>query len=241
MKKVAIIDDESSARKLISEYLEAYNDLIIIGEANNGVDAIQLINEFKPDLVFIDVQMPGFTGFEVLERIDELPIIIFSTAYDKYALKAFDVHATDYLLKPYTKQRFDVAISKINFDGVNKAAALAQDLMIQKQTYPDRLIVTKGKKYINLETSQILHVEAFGDYAKIHTESDSFLSNSGLGELEKRLDPNKFIRVHRSSIVYWPAVKEIDKQGKSFLLTLLDLTQVRVSRNKSEIIKTKMV
>ena len=114
MKKVIIIDDESSGRKLIKEYLSSYPELILIGEANNGVDAIKIINEFKPDLVFVDVQMPGLTGFEVLENIEELPVIIFSTAYDKYALKAFDAHATDYLLKPYTKQRFDAAIQKIN-------------------------------------------------------------------------------------------------------------------------------
>lgn len=241
MKKVLIIDDESSARKLISEYLLGYPELIIIGEANNGVDAIKLINEFKPDLVFIDVQMPGFTGFEVLERIVELPIIIFSTAYDKYAMKAFDIHATDYLLKPYTKQRFDAAIKKINFEGENKAVSLTEDLLGKKNSYPERLIVTKGSKYINLEVNRIIQIEAFGDYAKIFTEESYYLSNCGIGELEKKLNPEYFIRIHRSHIVYWPAVKEIDKQGKSFLLTLNNATKVRVSRNNSELIKDKMI
>ena len=241
MKKVAIIDDESSARKLIKEYLQAYEDLVIIGEANNGVDAITLINEFKPDLVFIDVQMPGFTGFEVLEKIDELQIIIFSTAYDIYALKAFDAHATDYLLKPYTKQRFDVAISKINFDGENNAVSLTKDLISKNSEFPDRMIVQKGAKYINLEVSKVIYLEAFGDYSKIFTADESYLSNSGLGELEKRLNTKQFIRVHRSTIVSWPAVIEIEKQGKSFLLRLTNESEIRVSRNNAELIKSMMM
>ena len=212
MKKVIIIDDESSGRKLIKEYLDSYPELILIGEANNGVDAIRLINEFKPDLVFIDVQMPGLTGFEVLEQLNELPIIIFSTAYDQYALKAFDANATDYLLKPYTKQRFDAAIAKINFEGVNKVAVLAESILQSREKYPDRIIVEKGKKYLNIAINEVNHIEAFGDYSKIHCLDETYLSSNGLGELEKRLDPSQFIRVHRSSIVYWPAVTEIDKQ-----------------------------
>ena len=100
MQKIIIIDDEAAGRQLIREYLEDFPDLIVIGEANNGVDAIRLIREFKPDLIFLDIQMPGLNGFDVLTRLDEMPLVIFSTAYDKYALKAFEVHALDYLLKP---------------------------------------------------------------------------------------------------------------------------------------------
>ena len=114
MKKVIIIDDESAGRKLIKEYLDDYADYFIVGEANNGVDAVKIINEFKPDLVFLDIQMPGLTGFEVLNYLEEIPQIIFSTAYDKYALKAFEVHAVDYLLKPYTQERFKIAIDRID-------------------------------------------------------------------------------------------------------------------------------
>ena len=113
MRKVIIVDDESAGRQLIKEYLEDFPELILLGEANNGVDAVKIINEFKPDLVFLDIQMPGMTGFDVLTHLEELPQIIFSTAYDQYALKAFEVHAVDYLLKPYTKDRFKVAVERL--------------------------------------------------------------------------------------------------------------------------------
>lgn len=241
MKKVIIVDDESSGRKLIKEYLSSHPSLILIGEANNGVDAIKIINEFKPDLVFVDVQMPGLTGFQVLENIEELPVIIFSTAYDKYALKAFDAHATDYLLKPYTKQRFDAAIAKINFEESNKIADLAEELISAKQKYPDRIIVEKGGKYVNTSVNDITHCEAFGDYSKIYASENTYVSNKGLGELEERLDPEKFLRIHRSYIVNWAAVDVIDKQGKTYLLTLKNETQLRVSRNNVQLIRDKIL
>lgn len=241
MKKVIIVDDESSGRKLIKEYLSFYDDLILIGEANNGVDAIKIINEFKPDLVFIDVQMPGLNGFEVLENLDELPIVIFSTAYDKYAVKAFDAHATDYLLKPYTKQRFDTAVAKINVDDSHKVANLTNELISSKQKYPDRIIVEKGNKYVNIQVNDILYLEAYGDYSKIHTLNNNYLSSKGIGDLESRLDPEKFLRIHRSYIVNWNAVDVIDKQGKSYLLNLKNKEQLRVSRNNVSLIKDKIL
>jgi two-component system LytT family response regulator len=185
--------------------------------------------------------MPGLNGFEVLEKLEELPVIIFSTAYDKYALKAFDAHATDYLLKPYTKQRFDTAISKITFEGSNKIIDLAEDLIQSKQKYPDRIIVEKGNKYVNTAVNDITHFEAFGDYSKIYTKDNTFLSSKGLGELEQRLDPEKFLRIHRSYIVNWTAVDVIDKQGKSYLLSLKNKVQLRVSRNNIHLIRDKIL
>ena len=240
MRKVVIVDDESSGRKLIKEYLRHHESLILVGEANNGVDAIKIINEFKPDLVFIDVQMPGLTGFDVLEHLEELPIIIFSTAYDKYALKAFEVHATDYLLKPYTKQRFDTAIAKINFEENNKVAPLADDIIMSRQGYPERIVVEKGKKYVTLSIDEINYIEAYGDYSKIHSSSETFISSHGLGELEKKLDPHHFLRIHRSSIVYWPAVLEIVKMGKSYVLSLKNEQKVNVSRSHADEIKKRI-
>ena len=114
MKKVLIADDEKAGRTLIKEYLQDFPDLVLIAEVNNGVDAITEINRFKPDLVFLDIQMPGKTGFEVLTYLEEIPSVIFSTAYDEFALKAFEVHAVDYLLKPYTKERFKQAIERLS-------------------------------------------------------------------------------------------------------------------------------
>ena len=155
MKKVVIVDDEKSGRTLIKEYLENHKELILVGEANNGVDAIKIINEFKPDLVFMDIQMPGLTGFDVLEHLEELPTIIFSTAYDKYALQAFEVHAVDYLLKPYTRERFDTSIAKIKDSSPQHLLPLADQHIMSRTEYPDRMIVEKGTKYVTLATEDI--------------------------------------------------------------------------------------
>ena len=116
MQKIVIADDEAAGRTLIKQYLQEYPTMIVVGEANNGVDAVKIINEFKPDVVFLDIQMPGLTGFDVLKHLEEIPQIIFSTAYDQYALQAFEVHAIDYLLKPYTGVRFNAAIQKLRLN-----------------------------------------------------------------------------------------------------------------------------
>ncbi|MBW1298657.1 LytR/AlgR family response regulator transcription factor [Aquimarina litoralis] len=238
MKKVIIVDDEKSGRTLIKEYLEPYKDLVLLGEANNGVDAIKMINEFKPDLVFMDIQMPGMTGFDVLEHLEELPQIVFSTAYDQYALKAFEVHAVDYLLKPYTKERFDAAITRIS--EVKKIIPLAEEHIAQKNEYPERIIVQKGAKYVTLAIEDIYHIEAYGDYSKLHTETDTFISNHGISVLEEKLDTKQFLRVHRSTIVQLSKIQEVSKYGKSYQLVLFNNEKVNVSRGYADKIKALM-
>ena len=241
MKKVVIVDDEKSGRALIKEYLENHEDLILVGEANNGVDAIAIINEFSPDLVFMDIQMPGLTGFDVLEHLNELPNIIFSTAYDKYALQAFDVHAVDYLLKPYTRDRFNKAISKLQPDSVKNIAPLADQHIMAKTDYPDRMIVEKGTKYVTLATNDIFVIEAYGDYSKIFDKRDSYLSNRGIGQLEEKLNPKQFLRIHRSTIVNLLAIVEVAKYGKSYMLHLKNQQKVKVSRSYVDKIKDLII
>jgi len=241
MKKVIIVDDEKAGRTLISQYLEAWPELITLGMANNGVDAIRIINEFKPDLVFLDIQMPGMTGFEVLQNLEELPQVIFSTAYDQYALKAFEVHAVDYLLKPYTRDRFDRAIQKVMQGGGQQVAPLADSLMMAAKDYPERVLVERNKKYVTLPVEDILFVSAYGDYSRIHSTDAQFLSNHGIGALEEKLDPNSFIRVHRSAIVNLSAVKEISRYGKSYLVTLSNGEEIKVSRGYADKIRNMIV
>ena len=240
MKKVIIADDEKAGRILIKEYLESYPDLVLIAEVNNGVDAISEINRFKPDLVFLDIQMPGKTGFEVLTFLEELPAIIFSTAYDEYALKAFEVHAVDYLLKPYTKERFHMAIERLNQNN-QQVGELTESLLMEKQEYPSRVLVQHNKKLITIAVDAIQWVEAYGDYSKLHVEKHVFLSNFGITDLEKKLDPQKFLRVHRSSIINLDKVKELNKYGKSYDVTMLNTDVVRVSRGYMEAIKKLML
>jgi two-component system LytT family response regulator len=189
----------------------------------------------------MDVQMPGMTGFEVLGHLDELPNIIFSTAYDQYALQAFEVHALDYLLKPYTRERFDTALAKINKSDTTTVVPLAEEQLSATKDYPDRVIVQKGSKYITVSTSDIEYIEAYGDYAKIFTARDQLLSNNGLGTLEEKLDPKEFMRVHRSTIIRLDHAQEISKIGKGFVITTTSGNKVRVSRSYAQKIKDLMV
>lgn len=241
MKKVIVVDDELAGRKLIKEYLEDYKDLVLLGEANNGVDAVKIINEFKPDLVFLDIQMPGMTGFDVLKHLEELPQIIFSTAYDQYALKAFEVHAIDYLLKPYTKERFKNAIERLaSNSAINKTRPLAESLLMETSNYPERILVQKNQKLITISLDEVVRIEAYGDYSKIFTSNDNFLSNYGISVLEHKLNSAQFVRVHRSSIINLNQVKELNKYSKSYDITMLNEDIVRVSRGYLDTIKKLM-
>ena len=240
MQKIIIIDDEAAGRQLIREYLEDFPDLIVIGEANNGVDAIRLIREFKPDLIFLDIQMPGLNGFDVLTRLDEMPLVIFSTAYDKYALKAFEVHALDYLLKPYTRERFSIAVQKaLNSlqNNLNSVQSLTESLLTPESTYPEKILVQIGAKLVTVDLAEVIWIDAEGDYSNLITSKQRYLSNYGLGALEKKLDPRRFIRVHRSAIINLAFVQEIQKQISSYDVILQNGDVVRVSRGYMENIK----
>lgn len=241
MKKVIIVDDEKAGRKLIKEYLTDFTDLILLGEANNGVDAVKIINEFQPDLVFLDIQMPGMTGFDVLTHLDEVPQIIFSTAYDDYALKAFEVHAVDYLLKPYTKERFTKAIEKLTQrNSQNATESLANNLLMNASKYPEKILVQHQNKLVTIAVKNIIRIEAYGDYSKIITNEQTFLSNFGISQLEEKLDETLFLRVHRSSIININKIKELDKYGKSYDVTMINEDVVRVSRGYMDVIKKLM-
>lgn len=240
MKKVLIADDEKAGRTLIKEYLEDYPDLVLIAEVNNGVDAITEINRFKPDYVFLDIQMPGKTGFEVLSHLEEIPKIIFSTAYDEYALKAFEVHAVDYLLKPYTKERFKIAVERLDAEN-DKLGALAQSIFMEETSYPNRVLVHFNKKLITIKCEDIIWIEAYGDYSKIHTLDQVYLSNFGISDLEQKLNPKMFLRVHRSSMINLDRVRELNKYGKSYDVTMENDDVVRVSRGYMDTIKKIML
>jgi two-component system LytT family response regulator len=243
MKKVLIADDEAPARQLIREYMADYPDLILLAECNNGVDAVTQINTFRPDLVFLDVQMPGLTGFEVLTHLDEMPQVIFSTAYDQYALQAFDVHALDYLLKPYTRVRFQQAIQRLQAVTPaywNQLQNLAE-ASGPRQAYPEQVFVQQGSRLRSLAVRDILRVTAQGDYALIVTAEQSYLSTYGIGELEKKLDPHQFIRVHRSALINLSAVQELQKNPASLDVILQNGDCVRVSRSYMDNLKGLML
>ena len=214
-----------------------------MGEARNGVEAFSLINELDPDVLFLDVQMPGKTGLEVLAELEELPYVIFSTAYDRYALEAFELHAVDYLLKPYTRERFELALSRLrersHRDIQLPVARLAQHLReaSSPSSFPDRIMVDRGGKYVALPVADLLFVSADGDYSRLVTSERSYLSSYNLKETEARLDPNQFLRIHRSTIVNRSAIGEIHREGHGFGLVLSNGEVVRASRSYADVVK----
>ena len=177
---VIIIDDEAPAREVIKTYLRDYPDMDIIAECDNGFTAVKKIQDLQPDLVFLDIQMPKLTGFEMLELLDEPPVIIFSTAYDQYALKAFQVNAADYLLKPYTRERFDVALRRALVFVGNKAENSAkinqiQNHLSQSIEYLERIAVKSGAQIFVIPVQKLLYLEAQDDYVMLYTKDDNYL------------------------------------------------------------------
>jgi two-component system LytT family response regulator len=247
--RALIVDDEPPARSLVQEYLEDMDRIEVIGECGNGREAIEAITENNPDLVFLDVQMPGLDGFDVLERINVLPDIIFSTAYDQYAIQAFDAGAVDYLLKPYSQDRFREAVERAlerhdqeDDDYADRLANLLQEARTQDDDTPDRLYVRHGEKIIPVDPDTIRWIEAAGDYSKLHTTEKTYLSSLGLGELEERLDEKQFARVHRSHIIAFPAVDHLRSDGSGGYNVILEGgTKVRVSRSYAPDIRNRIL
>ncbi|TXD80936.1 response regulator [Subsaximicrobium wynnwilliamsii] len=228
MKTVLVIDDEEDARDLLKYYISQHSELSIIGEASNGIEAVKLVNQLKPDTIFLDIQMPGLNGFEVLARLDELPEVIFSTAYDQYAIKAFEVHAIDYLLKPYGKARFENALSRI-LNNQEQLIPLAESLLKLENRFPNKIILHKGSRKLVINTSSIIYAEAYGDYTKVFTDKVEYLSLKGISNLIENLNPDSFIRVHRSHFINKNCFVEIKKIERYHYAILADNTSIKIS------------
>lgn len=235
--RAVVVDDEPLAREIIKEYLQEFPEVEVVAEAADGQEAIEAITREKPNLLFLDIQMPGASGFEVLEHLETVPQIIFSTAYDEYALQAFEVNAVDYLLKPVSRERFAKALERalkqraMQIADLDRVVALLQQTR-QRTTIPDRIFVRVGHRIVPVPTKEIVWIEAAGDYAQLHTTTDSYCCNLGLGELERRLDPAEFVRVHRSSMIAVSALKHLESDGEGgFIATLKNGARVRVSRS----------
>ncbi len=231
-----LIDDEPLARQIIREFLQAFPQIEILAECENGKQAVAAINHHKPDLIFLDVQMPVLTGFEVLERLEHIPALIFSTAYDEFAIRAFEVNAVDYLLKPYDRQRFVTAVQRALERRTGASAELERLLRLlqhaqKPEAVPERLLVRQGERIIPVELKDIEWLEAADDYTIIHAGNNKPLSTLGLGELEKRLPPSHFKRVHRSAIINLKRIKHLEKDGEGGMLaTLTSNERVKISR-----------
>lgn len=242
-----IIDDEKLARDLLREYLESFEDIELVAECVKGTEAVEKINKMKPDLIFLDVQMPGMTGFDVLEEIDHEPYVIFTTAYDQYAIKAFEKNAVDYVLKPLDEERFRLAVNralKRKKQEQNNLDELLRSIRGESRSssYESHIFVQKSEKLFNLSVEEILFLEASGDYTIITTKTDQFVSSSGIGKLEEILNPETFIRVHRSTIINLNFLKEIERHfNGGMVVKMQNGKSFPVSRTYAKLIRKKVV
>lgn len=244
-----VIDDESLARDLLIEFLEPFDDIEVVAQCGKGSDAVEKINELEPDLIFLDVQMPGMDGFGVLEAIEHKPYVIFTTAYDQYALQAFEQNAVDYVLKPLNEDRFNLAVQRATERISSENSVNVEDLLKSlhgksgnSANYSSHLFVQKSEKLLNLEVKEIMYLEASGDYTVLSTKNDQFLSSSGIGKLEEKLDPEVFIRIHRSTIINLNFLKEIEKHFNGGLIVKMENGKsFPVSRTYAKLIRKKVV
>ncbi|HEX2934126.1 MAG TPA: LytTR family transcriptional regulator DNA-binding domain-containing protein [Bacteroidales bacterium] len=242
--KAIIIDDEQPAREIIKHYLGAHENIIVIGEFSDGFAGIKGINELKPDLVFLDIQMPKLTGFEMLELLDATPYIIFTTAYDQYAIKAFEMNAVDYLLKPYSQERFNQALLKAN-ERMTKADKPAikklTEHLAENQETLDRVVVKTGNKIKVIPEETILYIESQDDYVMIYTGEGKFLKQQTMKYFEQHLDPRHFVRIHRSYIANIDTIKQLELYEKnSYLAVLSNGAKLKVSDSGYKLLKSMM-
>ena len=230
---VMIVDDEELARRLLREMLSGHPEIEIAAECANGFEAVKAAAEHKPDLIFLDVQMPKLDGFEVLELIGPGVGVIFVTAYDSYALRAFDVHAVDYLLKPFSKERFEAALTLAeNRLGENMPAPAVLAATARAPGYLERIVVKDGARVHIIPVARLDFAEAQDDYVCLASNGRTYLKQQTIASLEESLDPRQFIRIHRSYIVNLDRVVKMEPYTKdSKVAVLSDGKQLPVSRS----------
>ena len=243
MINVILIDDEPLAQSIVREYLQSYQEFNVIQACNDGFEGVKAITQHKPDLIFLDIQMPKINGFEMLELLEQPPAVIFTTAFDEYAIKAFEAHAIDYLLKPFSKERFDKAIQKWllqkNMTQQKPAAALLnQD--IRQGEERNRIVVKEGSNIKIIPVHDIHYIEAYDDYVKIFTQKEMFLKKKTMSFYEQSLAPSQFVRVHRSYIIALQQLTKIEPLEKDTHLALLK-NGVKIPLSKSGYLKLKTV
>lgn len=240
MMNVVIIDDEPLARNVVKEYLKNFSEVTIVAECNDGFEGVKAITQHQPDLIFLDIQMPKINGFEMLELLEKIPGIIFTTAFDEYAIKAFEVHAIDYLLKPFSKDRFDKAMNKWLSQ---KTGGEVVQKVLEETPQPEernRVVVKKGQNIIVLPVQKIHYFEAFDDYVKVHTADGFYLKKKTMSHFERALDPALFVRVHRSYILNLQELTRIEPMEKDNHVVLLK-SGVRIPLSQAGFTKLKGV
>jgi two-component system, LytTR family, response regulator len=235
MIRTIIIDDEKPARDLITAFLSDFDNIEIIDQCDDGFKGLKSIQDNNPDLVFLDIQMPKLTGFEMLELLDDMPVVIFSTAYDQFALKAFELNAVDYLLKPYSKERFKLALEKAVLKVENKTSDKTAEKLVKTINESveelSRIVVKSGSKIHILSLESIIYIEAQDDYVMFHTKEKKFLKKATMSYYEAHLPKNEFVRIHRSSIVNIAFIDKIELfEKESYSLILKNSEVLKISK-----------
>jgi len=229
--RAVIVDDEELARGFLRELLRPHAEIESSAECANGFEAVKAIAEVSPDLLFLDVQMPKLDGFEVLELIDPGPVVIFVTAYDQYAMRAFDAHAVDYLLKPFSMERFELALERAKARRGERRLPLELAARAPAER-PQRIVVKDGTRVHVIPLDKLDYVEAQDDYIALHAGGKSHLKQQPIASLEATLDPARFVRIHRSAIVNLERVARIEPYGQDSRIAILtDGTRLPVSRS----------
>jgi two-component system LytT family response regulator len=248
--RAMVVDDEAMARERVVSMLRQEQDIELIGECSDGQQAVNAITSQQPDLVFLDVQMPAVDGFRVIEQVgpEKMPAVVFVTAYDEYAVRAFEVHALDYLLKPFGKERFQQTLQHARTHVERRRAgdlgkrlmALVQDIKPEPQRL-DRLVVKSGGRVFFLKTEDIVWIEAAGNYVRLHLAEDSHLFRETMNGIEARLDPRRFVRIHRSRIVNSDRIKELQPWfNGEYVVVLQNGTRLTLSRGYREKLQERL-
>ena len=218
MTRVVIIDDEQPAREIVKLFLYGSPDFEVVAQCKNGFEGVKAISEHKPDLIFLDIQMPKIDGFEMLELIEDPPAVIFCTAFDEYAIKAFEHKAVDYLLKPFTKERFKEALIKLKYPVTQKDSTDLTELYHQDI---ERIAVKTGDKIDIIPLSQVDYLESQDDYVEIHSKGKKYLKQQTMKYYESVLNPDQFVRTHRRFIVNIKEISGLEKYGKESHVAIL--------------------
>ncbi|MGD2217903.1 MAG: LytTR family DNA-binding domain-containing protein [Gemmatimonadales bacterium] len=256
--RVVIVDDEAVSRAGLRAILKDEADVEVVGECGSGGQAVELIEEAEPDIVFLDIRMPDMDGFGVLERIgaEQRPVIVFTTAYDEYAVEAFDVRATDYVLKPFGERRVKEALKRARVEvgrkrselqqsqaQAERGAPLAEDEHPETdvsgdQGYPPYLAVKARERVCLVPVTEVDWIEADGDHVKVHVGSTCYRVRERLRDVEERLDPRRFVRIHRSSVVQLSRIKELQPFFHGdYVVVLRDGTKLRLTRSRRDAVE----
>ena len=244
MKRALIIDDEPLARMVVKEYLQNFDQIEVLQECNDGFEGLKAIQQHQPDLIFLDVQMPKINGFEMLELVERAPSVIFTTAFDEYAIKAFEAHAVDYLLKPFSKERFTKAIEKYFSQTQSTSTSKQTEELLETAAHSpaqhERIVVKTGTKVKIIPVQDVLYLAADDDYVSVYTAEGSYLKNKTMNFFEQMLDPRHFVRVHRSYIIAIQQITRIDPYEKDAHLAILK-SGAKIPVSKTGYVKLKQV